>query len=312
MNWRKRVVLLLALLCTFSVRAASADNSFADFRAAHQDFMRLLTGEGKDVEMRYLFQPKSEAQTEEGRFSLHDLLFSAELPVPVTRDFFFRVAPEYETRFYRFNHVDILGADPGDLTLHKITLGAGFGEFFSDDWLLTGKFTPGVLSDLNQPLNHKQMEYFGQLILAHQYNENTQLLTGAVSDRLFEGTNVYPVLALRFQSTDRRWHVKLTPPIDARLGYEADLQNQLYLKFWQTGDRYRMFFKEADASFNLRIEERRIGAGLLHRFDEHFNFSFEFGTTLLSRFEFEVDDPELSDEDADPAVYSYLSLGYSL
>lgn len=283
-----------------------------EFREAHQQFFRLLTGEGKDIEVRHLIVPKAESTSGNGRLALEQETVSAELPIPISRDFFLRFSPEYDARFYKFSNVEILGQRPGRVTYHRAVVGVGAGYFANDNLFLTGKFDPALMSDLDGPIDHEDVQYFGQGLVVYQFSELAQIVAGVLSDDLFQGTEVYPVAALRLRSADRRWHLKLTPPVDARLGYMVNSKDQVYLRFWQTGDEFRTFFEDVPAEFDVRIEDRRVGVGLLHWIDQHLNFSVEVGAAIASQFDFQVNLPDLPDEDTDPTVYSFFSIGYAL
>ena len=302
--------LLTSLCCTES--SAFADGLWDDFRSSHSPFLRLATGEGKDIELRYLFEPDTDSKRDsESELVLHELRLAAELPIPLSRDLFLRLAPVYSARYYDFEGIEILGVEVESEVLYDVQLGLGFGKFISDDLLFTAMFRPGLITDFDESLNKDQLKYFGETVFVYELNPNLELLAGIVTNERFDHVKVYPVAGLRYQSSDQRLHLKLTPPIEARLGYYILEYLQPYISFKLTGNEYRVQ-SASGQSFDVQVQDQRLGAGVLYWFSENTNASLELGANLESKFEFEIAGSDLGDKNSDTSAYGFISLGYTL
>jgi Domain of unknown function (DUF6268) len=307
------ICLGVLLLVLFLPRDAPAQSTQERFISAHRDFLRLATGEGRDFELRYLFEPEHDFRDfTDANLSLNELHFEGEAPIIITPNFFLRVMTHFSIHSYNFHNLTIAGEQLNSESLYKSQLGLGFGYFLNDDWLLTSMIKPGVFSNFSVPLETSQMDIYGEAFVIYRNMENLQFITGIVTDQAFDDVRVYPVAAMRWRTEDHRVHFKFTPPVATRLSYEIRPGLVGYASFVLSGDKYRVHLDETETNFDLRIQDKRLGAGVTYYLDPHWNLSFEIGSSISSRFKFNLDQTDLPDDRTHSTIYSYVSLGYAL
>ncbi len=300
-------------LTELSATELSTFSTTETFREAHGTFLHLATGEGKDIEVRFLNEPDHDLKNDGGaNVALNEFLLTAELPIILSRDFFLRVAPKFSARVYDLHAVTLLNEELQSETLYKNQLGLGAGYFVNDSLFLTGMVTPGILSSLDARLTSEDMSLYGEAFAIYSIAENFQVIGGVVTDELFEKINVYPVLAARYLSTDEKWHIKLTPPVAVRVGYNVEKDFQLYTGFFLTGDKYHIHLNQVGQDFNIQVQDKRLGFGALYFFTHNWNVSAEIGASLTNVFKFKVDGSEVPGDNTDTCAYAFISLGYAL
>jgi hypothetical protein len=304
-------LLLFSVLSTnvcFSETRTPDDSVIEAFRALNQDFFRLATGEGKDIEGRYYFSAPHSFKHSDVRLSSHSLQLSAELPIPLSEDFFWRIAPLYEFHSYEFDNLMLENLSLDSAFLHRMELGAGFGYFLQRDLLFTLLLRPGLHSNLVD-INNKHFAFYNQGILVYRYEPSLELIAGLVSSERFDEIAVFPVIGLRAHALDNRLHVKITPPVELRLGYSITPGWQVFGGAWLTGNEYRI--EEGGRSFKAQIRNQRIGGGVLYWLNHNWNIHIEAGAAIGSKFEFELISSN-SGKSLEEGFYSSFSLGYAL
>jgi len=279
------------------------------FQDSNSDFFRLATGEGKDIELRYTMASSRAFKDSDvgAKVDTQQLLFSAEIPIPQSTDFFWRIVPTYDVGFYNFKNVDVDSTPLESQQLHRIELGQGIGYFINPDLLATVLVRPELVSNLSG-VDSDHFQLYSELIFVYRYLPNIQLIAGVISSELFDEVAIFPVAGLRVIALNGRLHLKLTPPVELRVGYSLANDWQLYAGFWLSGDEYRVEFGQQE--FQIQTQDRQVGIGIAYWLDEHISLRLESGAYLNSTFQFELVETSLPSDDLDPAFYSMLSLAY--
>lgn len=280
------------------------------FRNFHQDFFRLATGEGNDISL------SSETRTErhiirddDTRIVSEHLYASAELPIPTSDNFFWRVAPYYDLGVFRFDNIHIADSAYHSEQLHILELGLGAGWFKNRNLLFTGKLRPGLYSNF-QGINSDHFQLFGEFMSVYRAWPNIEFVTGIATDQLFSSYDVFPILALRAHAFDERLHIKITPPIELRIGYYLQDNLQLFTDFALQLNEYHV--EHAGRDFAIESEEHRLGVGALYWLSSNLNINVETGVLISGQFE--LKDPEASPDNdrLNEGLYVTLRLGYAL
>jgi hypothetical protein len=308
------MAIFFASLATASLYAEESqryDGTTNEFITAHRDFIRLATGEWKDIEVRYLFEDDHNFKNSGGaNLAMSEALVAGEVPIVLTRDTFLRASVYYANRIYDFHNLLIRTDNVNTESLHKIQIGGGFGTFVTDDVLITGVVKPGIYSNLRHGFNSEYLNVYGELFVIYRFSPHAQIIGGAVTNELFENIQVYPVLAARFLSPSGRYRLNITPPVSLRAAARVNECLEMYTGFWLTGDRYRVNLKQLDEEFNVQIQDRRLGVGSIYFLSDHTNVSIESGITLTNRFELKIGDSAFSEDTTEPSFYGFLSFGY--
>jgi len=280
------------------------------FRTQNEDFFRLVSGEEKNIEFRYDTSSKRRfSGSGNATFSEEKLKFAAEVPIPLSKDFFLRVAPLYEVKFLNFDNLEIDNQTYSSEQLHRVELGLGFGHFVNEDSLFTIKLIPGLHSNFSS-IDGNHFQLFSQGFFVYRANENLEFILGTVSSELFDEAALYPVIGLRARALEGRLHIKLTPPIELRLGYDVSNVLQFFGGFWLSGNQHRI--ETLGESFQIQTQDRRLGVGLVRRLNEKTNFQLDLGVLLKSEFEFELVDTSLDTDNLEESFYAGLTIGYDL
>ena len=292
------------------IEEGSSEEIIEEFRNQNQEFFRLATGEGKDLEITYKgsikrdFSGPSDASLFEDKF-----LFSAEIPIPLSKDFFWRVAPIYEVSFIDFQNLRIDDKIYDSEQLHRLELGLGFGQFLNDNLLFSVMLQPGLHSNFSS-IDSQHFQLYSQGYLVYRINENLELIGGAASTELFDEVALFPIIGVRGLVLNQKLHIKFTPPIELRVGYPIADGVQLYAGIWLTGDEYRV--ERLGRTFKIQTQDLRTGVGVLRWINDHLNLQFEAGWNLESTFDFELVKTNSRSDRLDESPYFRLTIGYAL
>ena len=312
----RQLFAIIALVIQTIASASFAQDSPSrtdTFRVAHGDFLRLATGEGKDIEFRYLFEPDHDLKEQpDTNLALDEFLLSADVPIVISRDFFLRTSTFYSARIYDFHSLTLFNSNVSEITLHKAQLGLGFGYFFNDNLLLTGMAKPGILSNFSSQLYSDVIKIYGESFVVYRPHRGVEVIGGIVSNELFEHLRVYPVVALRLSSPDNLLHLSVTPPVSVRLDLSCTESLNLYSGFFLSGDRYRIKLRDINQQFDVQIQDKRLGGGVLYYLTPHWNVSAESGVTLTNKFDLKIGDTDFANDRTRSSLYAFWSLGYAL
>jgi hypothetical protein len=298
-------IIAFFLFCA-AVSALASEEKFQD---DHRSFFSLLQLDPSDAKFRYYYQPENQEDGGPGEFDLQEFQAKFEVPLPAGEDFYFRFGMDYGARLFDFQEVQGAGTSESSETLHKAVGSIGAGIFFSENFLLTGAVRLGLYSDFDETPDDDDFDTQGDAIVVYRINPGTQLIAGAARSKAFEDYDVYPLIGFRVRGEDGALHVGLTFPQELRVGYNFSEDFQLYGGVWITGDEYRAGLGGRGDRFNVRIQDRRCGGGVLYWFDDHFNVLFEGGLTLGGEFEFKTENAGQFSDDVDPAGYFSAGVG---
>lgn len=303
---------ILAAILGFSVLfpfAVHAETSFAEFRAAHGDFIRLFDPDRTNLSLSYLNEPKMEEPDNNGAYYLQMIESSAGLRVPVTIDLFAEPGFGLEERIYDFeNSADGLGRD----TFWVTELSGNLGYFLSPNFLLIGGVRAGAYSDLDGNTNGEDFRLFGGGLAVYRLTQRFQLVAGAESNEYFERIAVLPMFGFRWLSAQGAVHLDVTLPVEAMVRIRILPSTEFYAGGWLSGNRFHVRFEPDPTERSVQVQERRFGFGVQHWLGRHFNVLIEWGLNAGSRFEVKNSDFEQFKGKLDPAPFLRLGVGAAL
>jgi hypothetical protein len=305
-----RVFLVITFL--LSPNVVFAENIGRDFISTNGSFFRLLNSEQSDFVASYLYQPSNDQKNGPGEFDLQKFSGKLEIPVPISRDFYYRVGGEYGASIYDFKQIPDVGISVGSETLHKTVLHIGAGNFFTRDLLLTAVVSPSLYSDFSGSIKQRDFQLNGEAMLVYRLNPTAQLLGGMVIGENFDSMRYLPVAGIRLLSENGKIHIRITAPLEARVGYNLTPSTELYGGFWISGEKYHVRFGEDIKSFNVQVHNRRAGIGTILWFNNHVNLQLEGGLTVGSELEFKVDNAGQFDGDLKKSAYLSAQIGIAL
>ena len=298
--------LLLIMFLTYACVTRAESYNPNVFVNAHSEFFHLLNADHDDIKLGYYYQPETEEEDGEGEFALQKGFARFDLPMPISRNSFFRFGANYEYRGYDFKQS--ASSLPSD-ALHKLEIASGFGTFLSDNTLFTVIPTLGMYSDMDG-MSEEDFQLHGKSYFVHRVNPGSAILLGAAYDETFDDTPIYPLLGVRMLSNDGSFHLVITLPTEIKMAFNVTPQTQYYIGGWINGDEYRYSGDQDD--FNVSIRENRVGLGLIQWFNDSVNLQLEAGAQIRDEFNFKTDDTTLFENDVETAPYIWAAFGFAL
>lgn len=305
---RKHIGTIVAVCgCLFSCPSYTYADAANDFVNAHGNFFRLFYPSKSELKLGYRYQPENDEKDGPGEFDLNNFFGELDLPLPVSRDRFFRFGFDFDARLFDFSPPSRAATSTHSETFYSGALNLGMGHFINDDFLITGQASLGAYSNFEDSLDEKDLRGSNQWLLVYNLNPVTQLVAGFEYSERFDDTPILPIGGLRLQSTDGQVHISITVPIEATVTINLQPEFSIYAGGWIDGDEYRVEINELD--FNAQYFDVLVGAGFRYWVGEHINLGAEMGASVASELEFKVDDPGQFDGDLEPAPYVRGTMG---
>lgn len=308
--WSSLVALLL--VSVISLRATcQAQDLQTEFSNQNSTFYHLLHPNKSEFDLGFLYEPSHKEDGGAGEFDLENYFFNIDLLAPQSQDSFLNFGLNYQFRSYSFKPV----ASPTELSaldLHAIPFTLGYGVFLTEDLLLQGQGTLGIYSDFADFPREEEFQLHAKGIIAYRINPFTQLLLGAFRSKDFDSSGFLPLAGFRLQSGGGKLHISVTLPQEAVVSYFISPHTSLYAKGTISGDEYSAVVGPRDLRIDIWQQDRRIGFGANHWFNEHFNIGLEAGLNFAAEFEFQRNDAGQFRKDTDNAYYGMARLGFAL
>jgi hypothetical protein len=306
---RLRVGLLILLTCTSQI--CQAQDLETEFGTQNSTFYHLLHPNKSEFDLGFLYEPGHKEDGGAGEFDLQNYFFNADLLAPQSQDSFLNFGLNYQLRSYSFKPVNS-PTEVSSLDLHAIPFTLGYGIFLTEDLLLQGQGTLGIYSDFADFPREEEFQIHAKGLMAYRINPFTQLLLGAFRSNDFDSSGFIPLVGFRLQSGGGRLHISVTLPQEAVVSYFISPHTSLYGKGTISGDEYSAIVGQQDLRIDVRHQDRRLGFGATHWFNEHFNIGLEAGLNAKAEFEFQRFNAGQFREKTDNAYYGVARLGFAL
>ncbi len=283
-----------------------------DFSKVHGDFFKLFLSDNSDAKLKYILEKGQKDKNTSAEYDLDYFSFNGELPVPQSRDSFFRFGFDYGLRMYDFQGTGnfLGGLDSQDL--HRIKFSPGYGTFINDNLLLTGNFDLGLFTNFQKSPDFDQLKYYANVKLVWRLNPGSLLYLGIERSDNFDDLTVYPLLGIKLLTEKGEFKISLDLPKELKLDYNITSKSQLYFLVSILGEKYRIAAGDPEREFNVFIQDKRVGLGANHWFTNHIAFNFEVGLTVASDFEFETLDDKGYFGEMDTGGYLAAALKFAL
>jgi hypothetical protein len=303
-----RVLLVYSLFLTPGLicRAVAQEN----FASKHGSFFHLYSADRAEGAFTYRFVSDQEEDGGSGKYDLHVFGAKAELPRPMDDDFYLRLGGEFNARKYEFASDGGRFREDNSRTLYKTVLRGGAGWFLGEDVLLTGVAEGGGYSDYEDSPDEDDLQLHGEGFLIFRVNPGAQIVFGVKESNDLEDYSVFPLFGVRLLSEDGRFHLSVTAPLEARVGYSISPEFQLYAGGWISGDEYRIALREG--SSEVFQQDRLIGLGMNYWLGSHVNLRVEGGASVESKLEYKADFAREFSGGLDYAPYVGGALSFAL
>lgn len=278
------------------------------YSRVHGDFLMRMERFQPKLSLGGRWMPDQAIDNEAGRFDLRSSFGNIDLPMNVSTDGYLMFGLYGEARSYSFKNT---GNNQSPSSLgevdDEVLIGAGakfgFGAFLDDNIFVEVETRPGVFTDYDAGLHHKDFDFPSHALLTYRALDNFFLKIGARYNQVFEDAPWLPMIGFS-------WDVTGGSPsgsVEDRSGLRFDvlLPEHVELSFWPmsstgillggeiTGGEYRvrpgLAARESRGdiheSDDLRIQEVVGYLGLIHKMSDNFSFSGRVGLVLAGDYD---------------------------
>ncbi len=287
-------------------------NAHADFQHKAQPFVFLHKADPFNTLFRasFLFQGQTELTHESGDLEWPQYNFNVLVPIPLDRDVALLVGGNFETRSYDFDNV--AGATQDD-RYYRIDAQLGATWFVHDELSVTGLFSPGVFSDLDGSVNHRDWYFFGSLLGTYKVSDDLFYKVGIATDETFDDVDVFPLLGLSYLLT-KEWRIDVLLPRAATVSWLAANETTVSAGVELEGAAYNIRSSPGTGKIQTenRVQEIRLFVGVDHQFTEQLSAFGRFGTLLGGDYDIRTDLPvgTKTDGQIEPALFFEFGLGW--
>ncbi len=228
------------------------------------------------------YQAKAGLSGETGSFEFYEVGARADAEMPVDPDTFLIYGGLFTMRRY---DMDLATLVP-DTRLYEAFLTMGIGRFVNEDFLVEGRFRPGLASDLDGTLNRDDWKFYGDVLATYRTNEQLYWKLGVRADSVFEGTPVYPELGVSYLINEN-WRVDILAPLYGELAYMPDPSLILKAGLSLQGEEYHYRIEQPggnDVQADWRTQEFRIYGDATWRLTDQVSLHARAGATLAGKY----------------------------
>ncbi|MEC8651293.1 MAG: DUF6268 family outer membrane beta-barrel protein [Planctomycetota bacterium] len=267
------------------------------FREAHGEFMDRRERYDPSIEFRGRWLPNQRIKGEPGDFDLLGLDFDAEFPIVVYPDAYLLFGLYHQSRRYQtstlFGSNGNTGNSPaqnnaenawGDETVTAAGVRVGLGLFLNDYVLLEVETNPGVYSDMERTLTHKDYDFPSSALMTVQATNDFFFKFGLRYNQVYEDAPWLPWLGFGWDMGD---------------GWRLDVMLPEYfeLAYWPTGSTAFTFGTQVQGAqysvrtvaggerqrANINVQEVFSYLGLTHRMTDNMSFNARAGAVLAGQ-----------------------------
>lgn len=280
------------------------------FQQAHGDFMLKRERYDPMVELGGRFMPNAKIKGEDGQFDLTGFFGDIDLPFMVGPDGYVLLGAYGEQRRYQTDGL----ANFGDETVYGIGGKFGFGMFFGNDFLLEATVMPGVFSDLDGTLMHKDFDFPTKVLGTIRTADNFFLKLGVRYNEIYRDANILPYVGFSALLGDN-FRIDLLAPEYFELSFWPSPAFGISLGTQVMGAQYRVRTSEAAGSTQADIQVQEIIAygGLTWRFSDYVSLAGRAGMTVAGDYYLRDGSTGVGDRiregTLEPALFAEITFG---
>ncbi|MEO6595746.1 MAG: hypothetical protein ABIP94_13425 [Planctomycetota bacterium] len=276
----------------YSLRAVFAD--------AHGEFMSRRERYDPQIEFRARLIPEIGINHEPGSFDLLDYNFDGEVPAIVSPDGYLLFGAYYDARHYDFSRSfgtkgNGLSTFPNlaNETLIAAGLRFGFGVFLDENVLLEVETNPGVWTDADATLTHKDFDFPSHALLTFRAMPNLFFKIGARYNQVYKDAPWLPMLGISWEIAEGI-RFDLLAPERVEFSFWPSTSTGIMIGGEVVGGQYRVRTSEATGNLrgDVRVQEALAYVGIVHRLTDFFSFTGRGGLVLAGDYDLTNGAPE--------------------
>jgi hypothetical protein len=172
-------------------------------------------------------------------------------------------------------------------TAYAVGVNIGVNQFLTDDLMLSGIWSPGVYSDLDGTLTHKDWQFNGEVLATYRAHDTLFFKGGAIHSRDFKDIDAFPVFGLSWLFHPR-WRFDLLAPKNVEFSWNPTPAIILHAGVDLEGNRYRVRapVSAGKTAADLWAQEITVTGGAIYRFNDYFSIFARSGTTIAGDYKF--------------------------
>jgi len=249
------------------------------------------------VSVRGMHMPNQRVNHEPGTFDLIGYGVDANLPFNISPDGYLLFGAYYEGRRYQFSRMGA-GAPLDDETLHAGGVKLGFGGFLDDNTLIEVETRPGIFSDADAGLHHKDYDFPSHLLVTFRAAPHFFLKAGVRYNQVFDDAAWLPLLGVSWDITGNSaaagtdtyagaWRLDVLLPERVEVSYWSSPSTGWMVGANITGAEYHVRTSAATGNqqADLRVQEVVAYLGMTHRLSDMFSIGARAGAVLAGDYD---------------------------
>lgn len=265
------------------------------FRQAHGEFMDRRERYDPDLELRMRWLPNQRVNGEPGSFDLLQYDFDVEAPVVISTEAYLLFGLYQYGRHYKTTSPFGSGgtnpnanaeANFGDETLTAAGARFGLGLFLHDNVLLEVETSPGVYSDLENGLTHKDFDWPSSALFTVRTLDNFFFKAGVRYNQIYRDAPWLPYLGFSWEVTEGL-RIDVLAPEYMEVSWWPAASTSFAFGAMVQGAQYHVHSLAASTgkqSADLQVQEVIAYLGMTHRFNDYLSLSARSGIVLAGDY----------------------------
>ncbi|MFK7741047.1 MAG: DUF6268 family outer membrane beta-barrel protein [Planctomycetota bacterium] len=264
------------------------------FRQYHGEFMDRYEGYNPAIELRLRTLPNQRINGDPGAFDLIGYDGDLEFPMLISTEAYLLFGVYQYGRHYNTTTPFGSRGNPGfntesnlaDFTLTAAGVRLGFGLFLDDNWLLEVETNPGVYSDLEGGLHHKDYDFPSSALMTYRPVDNFFFKFGVRYNQVYEDAPWLPYLGFSWEIFESL-RIDFLLPENVEISYWPTTSTSLAFGAMIQGAQYHVRSSSGTGKqrADVQVQEVITYFGLTHRFSDQFSLQTRAGLVVAGDYD---------------------------
>ena len=275
---------------TYEVQGDTQDYTMTSlFLQNHGEFMDRFERYDPSLEIRGRLMPHQNVVGDPGSFGMVGYDFDIEVPMLVSTEAYLLFGVYQYGRHYDSSSTFGIAGNAegwGDETLTAAGARIGFGWFLDPNLLLEVETNPGVYSDLEEGLTHKDYDFPSSALFTFRPVENFFFKFGARYSQMYQDAPWVPYLGFSWEIV-QGLRIDLLAPEYVELSWWPSASTSFALGTEVRGAQYRVHKNTSSGkqAADIQIQEVVSYFGLTHRFSDAVSLQTRAGVVIAGHYD---------------------------
>jgi hypothetical protein len=261
------------------------------FRQTHGEFMDRFERYDPSLELRGRVMPHQQVVGDSGSFGMIGYDLDIEAPMLITTEAYLLFGLYQYGRHYNSSSTfgNTGNNNPGgwgDETLTAAGVRLGFGWFLDQNLLLEVETNPGVYSDLEDGLTHKDYDFPSSALFTYRPVDNFFFKFGARYNQIYQDAPWLPYLGFSWQVSDG-FRIDLLAPEYLEVSWSPSASTSFALGVQAQGAQYRVHqgIGSAKQAADVQVQEVITYLGMTQRFNDAISLQTRAGVVVAGHYD---------------------------